>query len=196
MAALPEHQSLFKKVSHNSQLEDRFVSCNPEIISIEDLQKKSWEILGPRLESKIDTLIEDYSNAKVKSLGSDDIKEIAMASVGGQVEQLIIEAEKQIGGQLDVVSGKVAFKELADPSTDDLLDDLAQMVLKMGGQVLVLSNDKMPTESGIAAIFRFKSGIEEVPKDNSGTDSSSKNAAVTSKLEKQRAANEGMIKLK
>jgi len=38
---------------------------------------------------------------------------------------------------------------------DDVLDDLAEMVLKMDGQVLVLPRENMPTDSGVAAIYRY-----------------------------------------
>ena len=38
---------------------------------------------------------------------------------------------------------------------DDVLDDLAEMVLKMDGQVYVLSSDQMPTDAGVAAVYRY-----------------------------------------
>ena len=38
---------------------------------------------------------------------------------------------------------------------DDLLDDLAELVLRMGGQVQVVPADRMPTQTGVAATYRF-----------------------------------------
>jgi hypothetical protein len=38
---------------------------------------------------------------------------------------------------------------------DDLLDDMGELVIKMGGQVMVLPAEKMPSETGLAAIFRY-----------------------------------------
>jgi hypothetical protein len=44
---------------------------------------------------------------------------------------------------------------LKDPQVDDLLDDLAELVLSKGGQVVVVPTVDMPTTAGVAAIFRF-----------------------------------------
>jgi hypothetical protein len=38
---------------------------------------------------------------------------------------------------------------------DDVLDDLAMLSLKMGGQVVIMPTERMPTETGVAAIYRY-----------------------------------------
>lgn len=40
------------------------------------------------------------------------------------------------------------------PEVDDVLDDLATSALKMG-QVVIVPAERMPTKTGIAAIYRF-----------------------------------------
>ena len=40
-------------------------------------------------------------------------------------------------------------------SVDDMLDDLAELVLTKGGEVVVVPSERMPTDSGLAAICRF-----------------------------------------
>jgi hypothetical protein len=42
-----------------------------------------------------------------------------------------------------------------DPNAGDILDDLAERVLKTGGQVIVAPKGSMPTATGLAAIFRY-----------------------------------------
>jgi hypothetical protein len=44
---------------------------------------------------------------------------------------------------------------MMNPKVDDLLDDMGELVIKMGGRVMVLPTGKMPSESGLAAIFRY-----------------------------------------
>ncbi len=44
---------------------------------------------------------------------------------------------------------------MTNPKVDDLLDDLGELVTKMGGHVMVLPTNKMPSETGLAAIFRY-----------------------------------------
>jgi hypothetical protein len=36
-----------------------------------------------------------------------------------------------------------------------VLDDLAASTLEMGGQVVVVPQERMPTRTGIAAIYRY-----------------------------------------
>ncbi|MGH7691047.1 MAG: hypothetical protein ACREN3_15690, partial [Gemmatimonadaceae bacterium] len=43
----------------------------------------------------------------------------------------------------------------AQPTVDDLLDDLGELVMHTGGQVVIVPSDAMPTRSGLAAIYRF-----------------------------------------
>ncbi len=38
---------------------------------------------------------------------------------------------------------------------DDLIDDLGEMVVRQKGRLLVLSNEDMPVDTGIAAIYRY-----------------------------------------
>jgi hypothetical protein len=52
------------------------------------------------------------------------------------------------------VSGAITFLEMADPQVDDLLDDVAELVIKRGGNVIVVAAENMPTKTGIAATFR------------------------------------------
>jgi predicted NBD/HSP70 family sugar kinase len=43
----------------------------------------------------------------------------------------------------------------SDPHVDDLLDDLGELVEKMGGRVLVIPAERMPAHTGLAAIYRY-----------------------------------------
>jgi hypothetical protein len=39
---------------------------------------------------------------------------------------------------------------------DDLLDDLGELVTKMGGKVMIIPHEKMPTKTGVAALSLLK----------------------------------------
>lgn len=38
---------------------------------------------------------------------------------------------------------------------NDILDDLGRLALTMHGQVVVVPSERMPTKSGVAAIYRY-----------------------------------------
>lgn len=53
-----------------------------------------------------------------------------------------------------IVLVKIKACQLENPNCDDILDDLAELVLSYGGTVLVLPLENMPTTTGIAAVYR------------------------------------------
>lgn len=67
---------------------------------------------------------------------------------------LLIEADRQIAGRLDGATGRLDFEDLSHPRVDDLLDDLGELVGQRGGRVLVIPAERMPTPTGVAAIYR------------------------------------------
>lgn len=44
---------------------------------------------------------------------------------------------------------------MANPDVDDVLDDLAELVMRQGGEVVVVPDERMPSETGLAAVYRF-----------------------------------------
>jgi hypothetical protein len=67
----------------------------------------------------------------------------------------LIEADRHLPGRIDYASGRIEPDDLAHPEVDDVLDDLGELVLQKGGQMLVVPAERMPTQTGIAAIYRF-----------------------------------------
>jgi hypothetical protein len=59
-------------------------------------------------------------------------------------------------GHIDTTTGHVEFGDISHPQIDDLLDDLAELALSKGGQVVVVPAKRMPTETGAAAIYRYQ----------------------------------------
>ncbi|NEW80378.1 MAG: hypothetical protein GZ086_13350 [Gelidibacter sp.] len=156
LAALPNHHNLFQKVSKNSLLLSNGIEINPESVSIDKLADLAWSIMEPEYLLKLDTLVEKFTQEKADGKGSDDMKEIGVAAVAGRVDTLIIEADRMIPNKLtNLVTGNIQNRDLTNPKVDDLLDDLGELVIKMGGNVMVLPSEKMPSETGLAAIFRY-----------------------------------------
>lgn len=156
LAALPENHNLFQKVSKNSQLLDKGIAINPTSVSIDKLTDMAWEIMEPEYLLKLDNLIDRFGQAKGHGKGSDDLKEVAVAAVEGRVDTLLVEADRLIAVRItNLVTGNTQKKDLENPKVDDLLDDMGELVTKMGGQVMVLPPEKMPSQTGLAAIFRY-----------------------------------------
>jgi hypothetical protein len=156
LAALPEHHSLFERVSKNPLLLSKSIAVNPTSVSTDKLVKLAWEIMEPEYNLKLDNFVSSFEQARANGKGSDDYKEVAVAAVEGRVETLIVEADRIIPVRItNLITGNTQRKDLINPKVDDLLDDMGALVMKMGGQVMVLPAGKMPSETGLAAIFRY-----------------------------------------
>jgi hypothetical protein len=156
LAALPEHHNLFQKVNKNPFLLPNGIAINPASVSIDKLTDMAWAVMEPEYLNKLDNLSEGFKQAKANGKGSDDYKEVSVAAVEGRVDTLLVEADRIIAVRItNPVTGNTQKKDLQNPRVDDLLDDMGELVMKMGGQVVVLPKERMPSETGLAAIFRY-----------------------------------------
>jgi hypothetical protein len=155
LAALAEHHTPFRAICHNPHLLPQGIETNPDSLSVDALRERAWQVVEPIYRTALAKLVDEFGQATSKWLGTDDLTSIGDAAVAGRVATLLVEANRQVSGRIDRVTGRLAFDDLAHPGVDDLLDDLAEIVLKKGGNVVVVPADQMPTKSGAAAIYRF-----------------------------------------
>ena len=119
------------------------------------LRERAWQLVQPYYLARLTGLLDAYGAAAAKGQGSDALGEIAKAAVEGRVATLLIEADRIIPGQINTATGKVAAGQLDDPEVDDVLDDLGELVLKAGGEVVMVPAERMPTTTGAAAVYRY-----------------------------------------
>jgi hypothetical protein len=155
VVALPEHIDLIRRVSHNPFLMSDAVAIDAWSLSPDRLREQAWQKVQPVYLERLAKLSSDFHEARSKHLGSADLTDVAQAVTAGRVGLLMVEADRKVAGRFDPATGRVQFGKLADPDIDDLLDDLAEAVLKRGGDVVVVPRDRMPTDTGAAAIYRF-----------------------------------------
>lgn len=155
LAALDEYQGSFRKLSHNRWLLDEGIKKDFEALSLEDLKEESWKIVEKIYLERTRVLVDRYETARAKDLASDSIEEIAKKATENRVEMMLIESDKILAGRIDLQTGEIAESDLDHVDTDDLLDDLTEMVFTAGGEVVMLPKDKMPTDRGVAAVYRY-----------------------------------------
>jgi hypothetical protein len=155
LAALPENRALFHRVSRNPFLMGEGIDISPDALSIEELRARAWSAIEPHYHARLAGLIEMFEVARSRELGTDDLMQAATNAVAGRVATLLINADRQIPGSIDDLTGEIHLDDPAKPHVDDLLDDIAELVLRNGGQVVVVPAERMPTQTGLAAIYRF-----------------------------------------
>jgi len=155
LAALPEHHHLFHQVSHNPFLIAKSIDVHPDALTIDELRQRAWQVIEPHYLARLAALVEQFRTARSRDLGSDELTHVAKAVVAGRVATLLIEADREVPGRTDAATGAIEFGDLAHPEVDDVLDDLGALALKLGGEVVIVPAERMPTKTGIAAIYRY-----------------------------------------
>ena len=155
LVALTEYQAPFRKLSHNPFLMAEGLQINPDALSLDHLRAQIWQKVGPLYLERLAKLVESYQAARSQQLGSDDLVQVAQAAIAGRVATLLVEADRQIPGRIDAATGQIKMGDLSNPEIDDILDDLAEMVLRLKGEVIVVPAERMPATTGVAATYRF-----------------------------------------
>jgi hypothetical protein len=155
LAALPEYHTPFRAMSHNPFLLAEGIQTNPESLSEEQLRREAWQTMAPLYLERLAQLVEAYQVGRSRQLASDDVTDVARAAAAGRVATLLVEADRTRPGRIDAATGAVEPGDLSHPETDDMLDDLAEIVLRQQGQVVVVPAERMPSATGLAAMYRY-----------------------------------------
>jgi hypothetical protein len=160
LVAISEHASLFRKISGNRLLLDEGIASDPKMLEGPDLVPLVRSIAKGDRRSRIARLVTVFSRARDEGRGAGDLSDIARAAVAGRVATLLVEQDRLEPGKLDRTSGAIAWG--ADLETKsgielagDLVGILAEEVLLRDGEIVSLRPIEMPTETGVAAIYRY-----------------------------------------
>ncbi len=156
LVCLAEHQGVFRKVSRNPHLLEHGVSMDPGALSVPQLSQKAWGLMQPIAAKRVQDMVARYQNELGSGRSSDSLDAILPEVLQDRVEVLLVDADQRIAGQ--VCRDTQTIRYLPDFSTagaEDVLDDVAEMVLRRGGQVMVVPSQYMPSSTGVAAIYRY-----------------------------------------
>ncbi|MEH6387718.1 MAG: hypothetical protein V7772_07580 [Pseudomonas profundi] len=155
LAGLPENQSFFRAQSHNPKILKEGINLGQGSLDVRALQQRSSELMERRNSERLSGILEQYATSKPQNQATDDLREIGSAAAQGKVGTLLVEADREVPGQVDRDTGAVLLDETGDRTATDVLDELILLVLERGGDVDVVPAERMPGRSGAAAIYRF-----------------------------------------
>lgn len=153
LVTLDEYHSIFKEVSHNSLLMENGIKSSFDTLKPEEMKEQAWKVMEPNYLAKTKKLVDNYEYERSQFLGSDDLAQVATAAYENRIATLLIESDRVIPGKIN--NGKIEKGDLDNPEIDDILDDLVEMVFKSKGKVVLLPKDRMPSTTGVAAIYRY-----------------------------------------
>lgn len=155
LVSLAEHQSVFRRISKNPYLLEEGISKSIDALDLDEILNKARTIIQAINMEKTHNLAKSYAKAEAESLGSSDIEQVVKAAYEGLVKTILVEEDKTVPGKIDFKTGKIKTGDINSPDYDDIIDDLAELVLSNGGTVFILTKNMMPSTTGVAAIYRY-----------------------------------------
>jgi len=155
LAGTTQIVSLFKKIARDPDLLTYTIKGNIEDWSDVKRHKACLENLEKYMVDSRSELYNAYLEKNSLGKTLNGIREIAKASHKGMVQQLFIANDRHVWGDLDRKTAEISLDLSHHSNTiDDLLDDIAEMVLDRGGKVVAIPFKEMPSKTLITAILR------------------------------------------
>jgi hypothetical protein len=150
-----KHLTEFLSLTKNDFVLKEGIAHSPDHLPNDRLLAEAWKIVEPGYRKELELLKEQFRTAKAHHHGSDELMEVAEAVAAGRVGTLLIDERAKIPGVLHRATGFIEGPSKLDPKAEDVLDDLAEMVLARDGEVYVIAHEQMPTDAGLAAMYRY-----------------------------------------
>jgi hypothetical protein len=113
------------------------------------------KLLREDAEFRLREKINDFELAEALEIAESNVARISKAAHSGRVKKLLIAGDMKVFGKIAPDSGNVTFHSTdLDHEDEDILDDIAQAVVKQGGEVVVVPKRKIPGEHPILAITK------------------------------------------
>jgi hypothetical protein len=147
---------IYKEANTYPNLIDEVIKGNPDLLSVDELHQKAWEIIGPRFQTEQENAIAHYQQLSGQSSKRvvDTLEEIVPAAYEGRVEILFVAAGEKQWGIFNPEINEIKYHDPREAGDEPLLDMAAVRTYLKGGVVYILGSDKLPGER-FAAVLRY-----------------------------------------
>lgn len=146
---------LFRSVCRYPHLLDDAVTGNAEHWPDSQLHQKTWPLIERRLQERQQAAVARFRQLHGTGKATDNLVELLPAATVGQVDTLLVYPPAQVWGIFEPGQQRLEQHPQPQPGDDDLVDLAVAETLKHAGTVLPLRKEELPTDSVIAAIFRY-----------------------------------------
>ncbi len=164
VAGIERYLPVYREVNtYGYLIEDEMVAGSPDHLLLHELHERAWEVVEPLFKKAQEASLSQYRrHAGSDGLASSDVKEIIPAAVCSRIDTLFVPIGEHLWGHYDANSNAVAIHDEHQAGDDDLFDFAAVQTYLHGGTVHALQPDNMPSNTGLAATFRYPAHVEAV----------------------------------
>lgn len=156
IVAQPHLRALFMGISRQKNLlQHPSLDMDPRSLTASDLHQVTWGVASKELYRRTRRIVKDYPLYQLSGRTLESLTEIARAAAAGQIESLQIQKDLYIWGEYQKSSGKIHYAESSSAQPiDDIFDDIAEDVIRRGGQVYLLEAQDMPRNLSAWAVVK------------------------------------------
>ncbi|GHE35432.1 baeRF3 domain-containing protein [Sphingobacterium griseoflavum] len=152
LASLPENQSLFQSLSRNECLQKEYLSLNAEHTDKTRLHQSALDLIDRQRQLALDNDVERLARAKAESLASEDVVDIAQHALDSRIASLFVTEGLNLAGTISLENRQI---NPDDSSLADIINRIALIAYRNGGQVHTLPQNNDVLSTGIASLNRF-----------------------------------------
>lgn len=119
------------------------------------LYKEAKDLMLPYFEQRVNKALTTYLNNSANGLTSSIAADVIPAAYYSQVAQLFVTKGEHIWGTFDEMTSELIFHDTPNEDGEDLIDNAVVKTLANGGEVFLLSKEKMPADCQMAALMRY-----------------------------------------
>ncbi len=146
---------IYQEVNTYNYLTEKGLPGNPEEISAEDLQTRTWPMVEHYFHKAEQEALTYYGPLMGTGRTTQDIAEAAPAAHNGRVEILFLADGLEQWGRFDPEINQVLLHQQAEPGDEELYDFTAMQTIMNGGSVYIIDADKIPEGKPMAALLRY-----------------------------------------
>jgi hypothetical protein len=155
LASVDHYVPIYREVSRLKNLSQHIVRGSPDAMTLRELHERAWPVAQSERRQQEDLVLEDYRRAAQRGRSTEDLDEVVRAARRGRIRRLFLAVGVRAWGIVDPATGHVRRTAAQqDSHDDDVLDDVAEAVLLRGGEVFLLSPDRMPRGREVMAELR------------------------------------------
>ncbi|MBA4066001.1 MAG: hypothetical protein C0501_20235 [Isosphaera sp.] len=155
LAGIDDNLSEFRAATKNRFVVEEAVHGDWTNLSLPEIRDRAWKVFEKHYLDRLAQIREDFGLARSRGKGTADLAEAARAAAEGRIGTLLIDADRVLPGSVERGTGEMRPASAGDPAAGDMLDDLAEMALLTKARVILTPSANVPTDTGLAAIYRY-----------------------------------------
>lgn len=152
LAGVAYYGPIFRSVSDHPDIVGDVVAGSPDDLSAIELHELAWAAVRPHLAARNPRWQDRYGQGRADGRTAEGLVDVGTAAAEGRVELVLLPRDGHVWASRD--QHQMVHDE-REPGDVDLLDDIAQQVLRTGGEIVVTDDGELAGDAIPAAILRY-----------------------------------------